>query len=158
MSALFIHQASSCIILLSILHAFCMVSYKGNLYKLWLVQDMAAPTISILAEENLKDPIDIRVDIIHPEPVAAVAFPAAAVVGTQAQHEEAIRGILEHLQGVPIEKDISTLRFRMSMAEAENTSLRGKNKTMVAIEMGTRRQEKRARTEMERQLASFQES
>ncbi|GKF52936.1 hypothetical protein Tco_0159846, partial [Tanacetum coccineum] len=36
---------------------------------------MAAPTIPVSAEENLSDPIDIRVDIIHPEPVAAVAFP-----------------------------------------------------------------------------------
>ncbi|GJV15568.1 hypothetical protein Tco_1360891 [Tanacetum coccineum] len=88
--------------------------------------DMAAPTISILAEENLRDLIDIRVDIIHLEPVAAVAFPAAAA------------------------KEMSTLRFRMGMVEAENTSLRGKIKTMEAIKTGTRRQEKRARMEMER--------
>ncbi|GJR54878.1 hypothetical protein Tco_1405399 [Tanacetum coccineum] len=74
---------------------------------------MATPTIFVPAEENLGDPIDIRVDIIHPEPVVAVAFPAATVVRTQAQHEEAIRGILEHLQGVPIEEEMSTLRFRM---------------------------------------------
>ncbi|GJV91476.1 hypothetical protein Tco_1539289 [Tanacetum coccineum] len=33
---------------------------------------MAASTIFVLAEENLGDPIDIQVDIIHPEPVAAV--------------------------------------------------------------------------------------
>ncbi|GJR39591.1 hypothetical protein Tco_1215275 [Tanacetum coccineum] len=51
---------------------------------------MAASTIPVSAEENLGDPIDIRVDIIHPEPVAAVAFPAAAIVRTQAQHGEAI--------------------------------------------------------------------
>ncbi|GKB96913.1 hypothetical protein Tco_0983050, partial [Tanacetum coccineum] len=61
-----------------------------------------------------------------------------AVVRTQAQHEEAIRGILEHLQGVPIEEEMSTLRFRMGMAEAENASLRGKIKTMEAIETVTR--------------------
>ncbi|GKF60477.1 hypothetical protein Tco_0177263, partial [Tanacetum coccineum] len=36
---------------------------------------MAAPTIPVFAEENLRDPIDIRMDIIHPEPVAVVAFP-----------------------------------------------------------------------------------
>nr|GEU62454.1 retrovirus-related Pol polyprotein from transposon TNT 1-94 [Tanacetum cinerariifolium] len=40
---------------------------------------MDAPTIFVSAEENLGDPIDIRVDIIHPEPIAVVAFPAAAV-------------------------------------------------------------------------------
>nr|GEW61818.1 hypothetical protein [Tanacetum cinerariifolium] len=67
----------------------------------------------------------------------------------QAQHGEAIRGILEHLQGVPIEDEMSTLRFRMGMAEAENGSLRGKIKTMEAIEMITRSQEKKARMEME---------
>ncbi|GKA55076.1 putative reverse transcriptase domain-containing protein [Tanacetum coccineum] len=119
---------------------------------------MVAPTILVSAEENLEDPIDIRVDIIHPEPVTAVAFPAAAIVRTQAQHEEAIRGILEHLQGVPIEEEMSTLRFRMGMVEAENASLRGKIKTMEAIEAVTRSQEKRARMEMERQLALVQES
>nr|GEZ10897.1 hypothetical protein [Tanacetum cinerariifolium] len=74
---------------------------------------MVVPTIPIPVKENLGDPIDIRVDIIHPEPISAVAFPAAVVVRTQAQHEEAIRGILEHLQGVPIEEEMSTLRFRM---------------------------------------------
>nr|GEX22702.1 putative reverse transcriptase domain-containing protein [Tanacetum cinerariifolium] len=39
---------------------------------------MDAPTIPVSAEENLGDPIDIRVDIIHLEPAAAVAFPAMA--------------------------------------------------------------------------------
>ncbi|GJY47870.1 hypothetical protein Tco_0437826 [Tanacetum coccineum] len=96
---------------------------------------MAAPTIPVSAEENLRDPIGIRVDIIHPEPVAEVDFPAAAVVRTQAQHRKAIRGIFEHLQVVPIDEEMSTLRFRMGMAEAGNASLRGKIKTMEAIEM-----------------------
>ncbi|GKC55089.1 hypothetical protein Tco_1077834 [Tanacetum coccineum] len=85
---------------------------------------MAASTIPISAKENLRDPIDIRVDIIHPQPVTAVAFPATVVVRTQAKHGEAIRGILQHLQGVPIEEEMSTLRFRMGMVEAENASLR----------------------------------
>ncbi|GKC06305.1 hypothetical protein Tco_0997915 [Tanacetum coccineum] len=80
-----------------------MVSYKDDLYKLLLVHDMAAPTILVTAEENLREPIDIRMDIIHPESITAIAFPATAVVRIQAQHGEAIRGILEHLQGVPIE-------------------------------------------------------
>ncbi|GKF72553.1 hypothetical protein Tco_0208667, partial [Tanacetum coccineum] len=62
---------------------------------------MAASTIPVSAEENLANPIDIRVDVIHPEPVAVVAFPAAAIVRTQAQHGEAIRDIQEHLLGVP---------------------------------------------------------
>ncbi|GKG38394.1 hypothetical protein Tco_0460106, partial [Tanacetum coccineum] len=39
----------------------------------------AAPTIPISVEENLGDLIDTRVDIIHPKPITAVAFPAAAV-------------------------------------------------------------------------------
>ncbi|GJR80211.1 hypothetical protein Tco_0150996 [Tanacetum coccineum] len=118
---------------------------------------MDAPTIPVSTEENFEDPI-IRVDIIHPEPFAAAAFPAATVVRTQAQHGEAIQGILEHLQGVPIEDEMSTLRFRMGMAIAENTSLRGMIKTMEAIETVTHIQEKRARMEMERQLTLVQES
>nr|GEV22770.1 hypothetical protein [Tanacetum cinerariifolium] len=64
------------------------------------------------------------------------------------------RGIHEHLQGVPIEEDMSTLRLRMGMAEVENASLHGKIRTMKAIETVTRSQERRARMEMERQLAS----
>ncbi|GJX52711.1 putative reverse transcriptase domain-containing protein [Tanacetum coccineum] len=60
---------------------------------------MVASTIPVFAEENLRDPIDIRVDVIHPKPVAAVAFPTAAIMRTQAQHGEAIRGIQEHLLG-----------------------------------------------------------
>ncbi|GKD17992.1 hypothetical protein Tco_1207150, partial [Tanacetum coccineum] len=104
--------------------------------------DMAAPTIHVSVEENLRDPINIRVDIIHPKLVATVAFPAPTVMRTQAQHGEAIRGILEHLQGVPIEEEMSTLRFRMGMVEAENASLRSKIKTMEAIETITRSQKK----------------
>ncbi|GJU53654.1 putative reverse transcriptase domain-containing protein [Tanacetum coccineum] len=53
---------------------------------------------------------------------------------------------------------MSTLRFRMGMAKAENASLRGKIKTIEAIETVTRSQEKKARMEIERQLASVQES
>nr|GEY09609.1 hypothetical protein [Tanacetum cinerariifolium] len=79
---------------------------------------MAAPTIPISAKENLGDPIDIRVDIIHPEPIDAVAFPAAAVVRTQGQHGEAIRGMHEQLLGVPIQEELTTLRFRVDIAEA----------------------------------------
>nr|GEU75513.1 reverse transcriptase domain-containing protein [Tanacetum cinerariifolium] len=107
-------------------------------------QRLIAAHCSLIAKENLEDPIDIRVDIIHPEPVTIVAFLVAAVVRTQAQHGEAIRGILEHLQGVPIEEEMSALRFKMGMAEAENASPRAKIKTMEAIETVTYSQEKKA--------------
>ncbi|GJW12012.1 hypothetical protein Tco_1577839 [Tanacetum coccineum] len=119
---------------------------------------MAAPTIPVSAEENLGDPIDIRVDIIHPEPVAAVAFPAAAVVRTQAQHGEAIRGIQEHLLGVPIQEKLTTLRFRVDITKAENASLRARIKTTEAIEKITRNVERQVRNKMEKQLATVQES
>ncbi|GJS49340.1 putative reverse transcriptase domain-containing protein [Tanacetum coccineum] len=108
---------------------------------------MAASTIPVSAEENLRDPIDIRVDVIHPEPVAVVAFPAAAIVRTQAQHGEAIRGIQEHLLGVPIQEELTALRFRADIAEAENASLRARIKTTEAIEKITRNRE--------RQLCTF---
>ncbi|GJT32655.1 putative reverse transcriptase domain-containing protein [Tanacetum coccineum] len=119
---------------------------------------MAASTIPVSAEENLGDPIDIRVDIIHPEPVAAVAFPAAAIVRTQAQHGEAIRGIQEHLLGVPTQEEMTALRFRADIAEAENASLRARIKTTEAIEKITRNRERQARVKIEQQLAAVQES
>ncbi|GKE05699.1 hypothetical protein Tco_1397717 [Tanacetum coccineum] len=119
---------------------------------------MAAPTIPVSAEENLRDPIDIRVDIIHPEPVAAVAFPAAAVLRTQAQHGEAIRGIQEHLLGVPIQEELKALRFKVDITEVENASLRARIKTMEAIKKITRNRERRVRIKMEQQLAAVQES
>ncbi|GJV12012.1 hypothetical protein Tco_1353553 [Tanacetum coccineum] len=97
---------------------------------------MDAPTIPVSAnssEGNFRDAIDIGADVVHLVPVAAIAFPAVTI-------------------------EISTLRFRMSMAEAKNASLHGKIKTMKAIEMVTRIQERKARMEMEQQLASVQES
>ncbi|GKC97016.1 hypothetical protein Tco_1162458, partial [Tanacetum coccineum] len=87
---------------------------------------MDAPTLLVSAEKNLGDPIEIRVDIVHPAPVDV--FPVATVM--------------------------SVLKFRMGMAEEENASLRGKIKTMEAIDTITHIQEKRARMELERQLAS----
>ncbi|GJY03438.1 hypothetical protein Tco_0369378 [Tanacetum coccineum] len=60
--------------------------------------------------------------------------------------------------GIPIEEEMSTLRFRIGIAEAENASLRGKIRTMEAIETVTHSQERRTHREMERQLASVQES
>nr|GEV24833.1 hypothetical protein [Tanacetum cinerariifolium] len=96
---------------------------------------MDAPTLPVSAKKNLGDPIDIRVDIVHPTPTDV--FPAATVVKTLAQHGEDIRGI-----------------HGMGMVEEENASLRGSIKTMEAIDTITRRQEKRARMELKRQLTS----
>ncbi|GJW90955.1 hypothetical protein Tco_0168508 [Tanacetum coccineum] len=136
-------------------------STKGHVPFAVTVQIIDAPTIPVSVDSskgNFRDAIDIGVDVVHPVPVAAVAFPAVTIVTTLAHHREAIRGIHEHLQGVPIEEDMSTLRFRMGMAEAENASLRGKIRTMEAIKTVTRSQERKARMEMERHLASVQES
>ncbi|GJX93096.1 hypothetical protein Tco_0347682 [Tanacetum coccineum] len=110
---------------------------------------MAAPTIPVSFEENLGDPIDIRVDIIHPDPVAAVDFPAATVVRTLAQHGEAIRGMQGHLLGVPIQEDLTALRFRVEIAEADNASLRARIKTNEAVEKITRNYERLARIKIE---------
>ncbi|GKC87482.1 hypothetical protein Tco_1148131 [Tanacetum coccineum] len=119
---------------------------------------MAAPTIPVSVEEIIGNPIDIRMYIIHPEPVDVVAFPAAAVVRTQAQHGEAIRGIHEHLLGVPIQEELTALRFRVDIAEAENTSLRARIKTTEVIEKITHNHERHARIKIEQQLAVVQES
>ncbi|GJZ72269.1 hypothetical protein Tco_0636120 [Tanacetum coccineum] len=127
-----IHHLASC--LPSILHASCMVSYIDDLYKILLVQVMVAPPVPVSAEENLGDPIDIRVDIIHPEPIAVVSFPAAAV------------------------EELTALRFRVGIAEAENASLRARIKTTEEIEKITCNRERHVRIKMEQQLAAVQES
>ncbi|GKD32992.1 hypothetical protein Tco_1248501, partial [Tanacetum coccineum] len=102
--------------------------------------------------------IDVGLDVDHPVPVAADAFPAVTIVMILSSLGEAIRGIHEYFQGVPIEEEMSTLRFRMGMVEVENASLRGKIRTMEAIEMVIRSQDRRTRREIERQLDSVQES
>ncbi|GKC37366.1 hypothetical protein Tco_1049750, partial [Tanacetum coccineum] len=119
---------------------------------------MAAPTIPVSAKENLGDPIEIRMDIVHPAPVTTVAFPTTTIVRKLAQHREAIRGIQEHLLGVPIQEELTALRFRVDIAEAENASLCAMIRTMEAIETVTRNHESQALIEIERQLASVQES
>ncbi|GJX06792.1 hypothetical protein Tco_0194724 [Tanacetum coccineum] len=114
---------------------------------------MAAPTIPVSAdsfEGNFEDTIDIGVDVIHPVPVASVVFPAATVVMTLAQHGEAIRGIQEHLLGVPIQEELTALRNRVDIVEAKNSSLRATIRTMEAVETITRNYERLARIEIER--------
>nr|GEX20989.1 hypothetical protein [Tanacetum cinerariifolium] len=86
---------------------------------------MVAPTIPVPVEENLGDPIDIRVDIIYLEPVATVAFLAAVV------------------------EELSALRFRVDIAETENASLRARIKTTEAIEKITRNRERQAHVKTE---------
>ncbi|GKB86985.1 hypothetical protein Tco_0959257 [Tanacetum coccineum] len=98
---------------------------------------MAAPTILVVADSfdgNFGDTINIGVDVIHPVPVALVAFPAATV------------------------EELTALRFRVDVAEAEIASLCATIRTMEAIETVTRYHERLARIEIERQLASVQES
>nr|GFC66542.1 hypothetical protein [Tanacetum cinerariifolium] len=82
---------------------------------------MVTPTIPApvdSSEGNFKDAIDIDMDVIHTVPVALVAFPAVIVVMILAKHEEAIRGIQEHLLGVSIQEELSALRFRVDVDEA----------------------------------------
>ncbi|GJX86634.1 hypothetical protein Tco_0337408, partial [Tanacetum coccineum] len=122
---------------------------------------MDAPTIPVSidsSEGNFEDAIDIGLDVDHLVPVAADAFPAVTIVTILASLGEAMRGIHEYLQGVPIEEEMSTLRFKMGMAKAENASLRGKIRTMEAIKTVTCSQERRTRREMEQRLASVHES
>ncbi|GKE25203.1 hypothetical protein Tco_1436715, partial [Tanacetum coccineum] len=81
----------------------------------------------------LGDPIEIRVDVVHPAPVVAVSFPAAT-------------------------EELTALRFRVDITEVENASLSATIRTMEAIEMVTRNHERLARIKIECQLASVQES
>ncbi|GKB74823.1 hypothetical protein Tco_0936235 [Tanacetum coccineum] len=80
---------------------------------------------------------------------------------TLAQHGEAIRGIHDHLPEVPIQEELRALRDRVDVAEAESASMRATIKTMGAVETVLRnrmRDERQTRIEIERQLASVQES
>ncbi|GJX36987.1 hypothetical protein Tco_0250290, partial [Tanacetum coccineum] len=107
---------------------------------------MAAPTVPVSAKENLGDPIDIKVDIIHPELVAVVTFPAATVVRTLALHEEVIGGIQERLLEMPllrwedIKEELLTLRERerdrerANRAETERITLRARVRSLELIE------------------------
>ncbi|GJW31990.1 ribonuclease H-like domain-containing protein [Tanacetum coccineum] len=74
--------------------------------------------------ENLRDPIEIKVDVVHLAPVALVAFPAAT-------------------------EELTALRFKVDIAEAENAPLRATIRTMEAIETVTRNHERQARIEIE---------
>nr|GFA63148.1 hypothetical protein [Tanacetum cinerariifolium] len=94
---------------------------------------MATPAISVSAEENLGEPIDIRMDISHPELIAAVSFPTAIV-------------------------ELTALRFRVDIAEAKNASLRARIKTTEVIEKITRKRERQSRVKIKQQLAAVQES
>ncbi|GKD96496.1 hypothetical protein Tco_1380393 [Tanacetum coccineum] len=69
--------------------------------------------------------INISVDIIHPEPVDAVAFPTTTV------------------------EELTTLRFRVDIAKAENALLCARIKTMEAVEKVTRNHERLARIRIE---------
>ncbi|GJT93148.1 hypothetical protein Tco_1081993 [Tanacetum coccineum] len=119
---------------MNIYGALNKVAYKSE-PRFHELRVMDGPTIPVFAEENLGDLIDIRVDIIHLEPVAAVAFPAAAVMRIQAQYGEAIRGVQEHLLGVPIQIQ-----------------------TAETIKKITHNRKRQVRIEMEQQLAAVQKS
>ncbi|GKA27017.1 hypothetical protein Tco_0713185 [Tanacetum coccineum] len=94
---------------------------------------MDVPTIPVSAEENLGDPIKIRVDVVHPALVAVVAFLATT-------------------------EELTALRFRVDIIEAENVALRAKIKTIEAVEKVTRNYKRLACIGIEQQLASVQES
>nr|GEZ41072.1 hypothetical protein [Tanacetum cinerariifolium] len=83
---------------------------------------MVSPTIPVLidsAQGSFEDMIDVGVDIIHPKLIVAVLFPVASV-------------------------ELTALRFRVDIAEAENALRRAKIRTTKAIEMVTHNHERHA--------------
>nr|GEU73606.1 hypothetical protein [Tanacetum cinerariifolium] len=77
------------------------------------------------------------------------------------QHGKAIQDIHEHLLEVPIKEELRALRDRLDVVEAERATLRATVKTMGAVKMVLHycmRDERQTRIEIERQLASVQES
>ncbi|GKE09634.1 hypothetical protein Tco_1413185, partial [Tanacetum coccineum] len=100
---------------------------------------MAAPTIPVPTKGNLRDPIEIRVDIVHLTPVAAVAFPAAT--------EE-------------IEEELLALRERGNKAKTEGVTLRARVRSLEVVETwlhGIVKDEREAREMIEPQLGFFQD-
>nr|GEV92490.1 hypothetical protein [Tanacetum cinerariifolium] len=75
---------------------------------------MAAPTIHVSVEENLGDPIDIRMDIIHREPVIVVAFPAVVDI---AKAKNA--SLLARIKTMEAIKKITRKRERQARVEIE---------------------------------------
>nr|GEU51128.1 hypothetical protein [Tanacetum cinerariifolium] len=126
---------------------------------------MAEPIIPISVEENLRDPINIKVDIIHPKPVAAVSFPkvtvvmAAPIIPIFAEenlrdpidirvdiiHPELVVAVSFPEAAV---EELTALRFRVDISKAENVLLHASIKTTEAIEKITHSQERKARMEM----------
>ncbi|GKE79704.1 hypothetical protein Tco_1549704 [Tanacetum coccineum] len=104
---------------------------------------MATPTIHVSTEENLRDSINIRMNIIHPEPVAIEQL---LEMPTQRWEE--------------IEEELFTLRERASRAETEGITLRARVRSLELMETwfhGIVRDEREARERMERQLGLIQE-
>ncbi|GJU82634.1 hypothetical protein Tco_1284999 [Tanacetum coccineum] len=82
--------------LLFVLHTSFIVSYKGDLYKLSLVQGYGCACCFDSAdspEESFGDKIEIGVDVVYPVPVTSAVFPASTVVMRLAEHGEAIQGV-----------------------------------------------------------------
>ncbi|GKE86433.1 hypothetical protein Tco_1560175, partial [Tanacetum coccineum] len=81
--------------------------------------------------------IGIRAKVIENQVVAALSIPVSEMIDI----------------GVPIDEDVSALRFRVEIVESENASLLSRIKTLEAINMITHSQERRTRSRMEQQLA-----
>ncbi|GJR28110.1 hypothetical protein Tco_1104342 [Tanacetum coccineum] len=64
----------------------------------------------------------------------------------------------EETTGVPIQEELTALRFRVDVAESDNASLRATIRTMEVVETVTRNHETLTRIHIERMLASVQES
>ncbi|GJZ00843.1 hypothetical protein Tco_0518272 [Tanacetum coccineum] len=140
---------------------------------------MAAPTIHVPVEKNLRDLIESRVVIVHPTPIAVVAFPAAArweeineelltlrERANRARHREVIRGIQERLLEMPtqrweeIKEELLTLRERANRAETEGVTLRARVRSLEVVETwlhGIVKDKREARERIERQLGLVQE-
>ncbi|GKE96466.1 hypothetical protein Tco_1581321 [Tanacetum coccineum] len=95
---------------------------------------MAASTIHVPAKKNLRDSIEIRVDIMHPTPVTTFSFPAAIVVRTLARHEEVIGGIQECLLEMPTQRWEEIKDELLTLREREEIGLRQRG-SLCALEL-----------------------
>ncbi|GJW68270.1 hypothetical protein Tco_0122694 [Tanacetum coccineum] len=113
------------------MHASCMVSYNTQALIDAVTAALPSPPLPPLPPSlYIPPPVDRRDDIPESE---------------------------QPPLGVPIQEDLMALRFRIDIVEAENASLRARNKTTEAIEKITRNRERQAREKMERRLSLIQE-
>ncbi|GJT39203.1 hypothetical protein Tco_0939068 [Tanacetum coccineum] len=106
---------------------------------------MAATYHSFSSVDNLVDPIETKGVYYSPKPRPNSCFSCSGSGEDISLTRGGYTGIQGHLLGVPIQEELTALRFRVDIAEAENASLRARIKTVEAVEKVTHNHKRLAR-------------